>query len=348
MDPRHAVLFEPVPIGPKTLPNRFYQVPHASGFGSARPRTQAAFRGIKAEGGWGGVCTDYAPVSADSDETPEVGSDAWNLEAVRRLGIVADAIHEHGALAGIELHHGGAEATNGESRYPRLAPSQASSVSTYGGLAKTMTTADIRRVRADFVTAARRARDVGFDIVYVYGAHGYLMTQMLSPVTNQRVDAYGGSLENRARLLLEVVRAVRTAVGDTLPVLVRFSATDWADDGWDADQTSTVAAWAQEAGVDFFDISTGGLVGGVSIPLGPGYQVPFAEQIGADADAPVSAVGLITTPQQADAVIREGRADAVMLGRELLRDPHFPLRAAHELGADLAYWPPQYLRARPR
>jgi 2,4-dienoyl-CoA reductase-like NADH-dependent reductase (Old Yellow Enzyme family) len=141
---------------------------------------------------------------------------------------------------------------------------------------------------------------------------------------------------------------VRAAVGDELPVLVRFSATDWTDDGWDADQTSVVAAWAQQAGADFFDISTGGLVGGVSIPLGPGYQVPFAEQIGADADAPVSAVGLITTPQQADAVIREGRADAVMLGRELLRDPHFPLRAAHELGVDLDYWPPQYLRARPR
>jgi dimethylamine/trimethylamine dehydrogenase len=328
MDPRHAVLFEPVPIGPKTLPNRFYQVPHASGFGSARPRTQAAFRGIKAEGGWGGVCTDYAPVSADSDETPEVGSDAWNLGAVRRLGIVADAIHEHGALAGIELHHGGAEATNGESRYPRLAPSQASSVSTYGGLAKTMTTADIRRVRADFVTAARRARDVGFDIVYVYGAHGYLMTQMLSPVTNQRVDAYGGSLENRMRMLRETVEEVRDAVGEDCAVAVRM-AVGGGDElaGIETPEMLEVVARLDPL-VDLFDVNVGGWPedSGTSRYFAEGHQLPVTSRVREATGKPIVGVGRFTDPDTMASVIGSGAFDLIGAARPAIADPFLPTK----------------------
>ena len=177
MDARHAILFEPVVIGPKTLPNRFYQVPHASGFGSVMPRTQAAFRAIKAEGGWGGVCVEYAPIAADADETPAVGADIWDEADARALGLTAEAIHAHGALAGLELYHGGATSANGSSRAVRVAPTQAASERRWGSLAKEMTADDIARLQRDWVRAARHAADDGFDIVYVYGAHGYLLTQ---------------------------------------------------------------------------------------------------------------------------------------------------------------------------
>ena len=172
------------------------------------------------------------------------------------------------------------------------------------------------------------------------------MHQFLSPLSNTRTDAYGGALENRARLLDAIVRAVRAAVGDDIPLLVRFSATDWAEGGWDREQTATVAGWAREAGADLFEISTGGLVSGVRIPLSPGYQVPFAEFVHSTADAPVSAVGLITQARQAEEIVASGRADAVMMGREMMRDPHFAWRAAAELGVELDYYPSQYLRAK--
>jgi 2,4-dienoyl-CoA reductase-like NADH-dependent reductase (Old Yellow Enzyme family) len=206
--------------------------------------------------------------------------------------------------------------------------------------------AGIRQIVDDFVAAAGRSVAAGFDVLELHAAHGYLLHQFLSPLSNERTDEYGGSLENRARLLLQVVREVRAAIGDDVPLLVRFSATDYVPGGWDQDQTAVVAGWAKDAGADFFDISTGGNAVGVQIPLGPGYQVPFAEHVKNEEDLPVNAVGLITTPQQAEDIVASGRADAVMLGRELLRDPHFALRAAHELGADIDYWPPQYLRAR--
>src|SRR5689334_17553870 len=190
MDDRHAILFEPVRIGPKTLPNRFYQVPHASGFGSAKPRTQAAFRAIKAEGGWGGACVEYAPISPDSDESPAVAADIWDDRDARALGLAAEAIHAHGALA---------------------------------GLAKEMDTADLARIQRNWVRAARHAADVGVDIVYVYGAHGYLMTQFLSAQANRRIDGYGGSLANRGRFWLETLAAVREEVGGECAIATRIA-----------------------------------------------------------------------------------------------------------------------------
>ncbi|MDO9397698.1 MAG: tRNA-dihydrouridine synthase, partial [Herbiconiux sp.] len=184
------------------------------------------------------------------------------------------------------------------------------------------------------------------ELIELHAAHGYLLHEFLSPLSNERTDEYGGSLENRARLLIEVIDAVRAEIGDEVPLLVRFSGTDWAEGGWDAEQTAVVSGWAREHGADLFDISSGGTVPRASIPVGPLYQVPLAEQVRSQAGVEVSAVGLITTPQEAEEIVASGRADAVMLARELLRDPHFALRAAHELGVDIDYWPGQYVRAK--
>jgi 2,4-dienoyl-CoA reductase-like NADH-dependent reductase (Old Yellow Enzyme family) len=182
-------------------------------------------------------------------------------------------------------------------------------------------------------------------VIEVHAAHGYLLHEFLSPLSNLRDDEYGGSLENRARLLLEIVRGVRAEVGEDVPLFVRFSANDWAEDGWNEYDTATVAGWAAEAGADFFDISAGGLVAHQSVPLEPGYQVPFADHVKSSAEVTTSAVGLITEASHAERIVAGGSADAVMMARELLRDPHFPLRAAHELGVEVDYWPSQYLRA---
>ena len=211
---RHDILFEEVPIGPRTLRNRFYQVPHCTGFGVEKPWTQAAFRGMKAEGGWAAVCTEYCSISPESDEKPYTSARLWDDEDMRALALMADAAHENGALAGVELWHGGLFAEQRESRLPPLAPSQIASDWDGVTVPKVMEAADIRRVQDEWVAAARRARTAGFDILYVYGSHTYLPTQFLSPVFNRRTDAYGGSFENRARFWLETLELVRDAVGD--------------------------------------------------------------------------------------------------------------------------------------
>ena len=198
------------------------------------------------------------------------------------------------------------------------------------------------------VAAARRALDAGFDVLELHGAHGYLLHQFLSPLSNHRDDEYGGSLENRARLLLRVVDAVREAA-PSAALTVRFSASDWADGGWDAAQTAVVAGWAAERGAVFFDISSGGLVAHQQIVTGPGYQVALAAEVRSGAGVAVGAVGEITSGPQAEEILAAGAADVILAGREWLRDPHFALRAATELGDPAtAPWPPQYLRARPR
>ena len=327
-DPRHAILFEPVQVGPKTLPNRFYQVPHASGFGSGKPRTHAAFRGIKAEGGWGGVCTDYAPVSPDSDETFAVASDAYSADDVRRLGLVADAIHAHGALAGIELYHGGDWSLNGESRRPRLVPSQRASSTRYGGSAKQMTLADIARVRDEFVTAARRAREVGFDIVYVYGAHGYLMTQFLSQVTNQRTDAYGGSLVNRARFQRETLEAVRDAIGDDCAIAVRTAVAPGHElVGIDPDEMLEFIALL-DADVDLWDVNVGGWPedSGTSRYYPEAHQQPWTSRVRQVTQKPIVGVGRFTNPDTMSALVRSGELDLIGAARPAIADPFLPTK----------------------
>jgi 2,4-dienoyl-CoA reductase-like NADH-dependent reductase (Old Yellow Enzyme family) len=316
-----------------------------------------AHLGSFARGGAGLIVAEATAVVPEGRISPR-DTGIWNDDQVHAWRRITDFVHEQGAAIGLQLAHAGRKASVwpawgfpehgtvpvADGGWQTVAPSAVA----FEGYAppRALTRAEIPDVVAAFTTAARRALDAGFDLVELHAAHGYLLHQFLSPLSNLRTDAYGGSLENRARLLLEIVRAVRAEVGEAVPVLVRFSATDYADGGWDAEQTATVAGWAHEAGADLFDISSGGLVAGVRVPLGPGYQVPFAEYVRTAAHVPVNAVGLITEARQAQSIVESGQADAVMLGREMLRDPHFPLRAARELGVDIDYWPPQYLRAR--
>ena len=264
-------------------------------------------------------------------------------------------IQAQGALAGIQLAHAGRKAsakrpwdgrgfisaTEGgwepvgpaDEPFPSLAPPSA------------LDAAGLVKVKADFVAATGRALAAGFDVVEVHAAHGYLLHSFLSPLTNTRTDAYGGDLAGRMRLTLEVIDEVRAAWPANKPLLLRISASDWTEGGWTPADSVSLAKEASSRGVDLIDCSSGGNVL-ADIAVGPGYQVPFAAQVRAEAGVPTGAVGLITEPEQAEQVLLDGQADVVLMARELLRDPHFPLRAATALGADVT-WPEQYARARP-
>ena len=259
-DPRHDVLFETVRIGPKVLRNRFYQTPHCTGFGVEKPWSQAAFRGMKAEGGWAAVNTEYCAVSPDSDDKPFVSARLWDDEDARALSLMVEEAHRHGALAGVQLWHGGINAENRESRLPLVAPSAAQSSLEGTSVARAMTLHDIRRIQHDWVAAARRARDAGFDIVYVYGSHNYLPTQFLSSRFNRRADAYGGSFENRARFWLEAIERVREAIGDACAIAVRIAADDLEHSGVEPDEGAAFIRAADHL-VDLWDLSVGGVYG---------------------------------------------------------------------------------------
>ena len=211
---------------------------------------------------------------------------------------------------------------------------------------RAMTLRDIRAVVDAFRSAAMRAVAAGFDVAEIHAAHGYLIHEFLSPLTNTRADEYGGSFDNRIRLCVDVVAAVREVWPERLPIFVRISATDWTDGGWDIEQSVELSRRLRTLGVDLVDCSSGGNIASASIPIGPGYQVPFAADIRRRAHIPTGAVGLITTPKQANEIIERGDADCVLLAREMLRDPYWPLRAARELGC-VVPWPTQYLRAAP-
>jgi 2,4-dienoyl-CoA reductase-like NADH-dependent reductase (Old Yellow Enzyme family) len=214
-------------------------------------------------------------------------------------------------------------------------------------LPQALTKEGIQAVVQAFVEAARRAGDAGFRVIEIHAAHGYLLSEFLSPLANRRTDEYGGSFENRIRLLLEVVGAVRRSWPQGAPLFVRISATDWAEGGWTMDESVELARHLKDSGVDLVDCSSGGNVPPTQIPVGPGYQTPFAEKIRREAKILTGAVGMITDPAQADHIIRTGQADVAIIAREFLRDPYWPLRAARELGYPVA-WPVQYVRAAPR
>lgn len=355
-------LFDPLTIRGATMRNRIWVSPMCQYSVSLQDGVPHDWHlvhlGSLATGGAGLVLTEATAVSPEGRISPE-DTGIWNDEQRDAWARIVRFIGERGAVPGIQLAHAGRKASTwapwGQDGKHGTVPasdggwqSVAPSAVAFDGYEepRALDDAGIEKVVDDFTAAAHRAVDAGFRVLEIHGAHGYLVHQFLSPLSNRRDDAYGGSLENRARLLLRIVRSVRDAVDDDIAVIVRLSASDYAEGGWDQEQTAIVAGWAAEAGADFFDISSGGNVAGVRIPLGPGYQVPFADFVKHESDVPVGAVGLITTPQQAAAVVEEGRADAVLLARELLRDPHFPLRAAHELGVEIDYWPGQYLRAR--
>ncbi|MGE3273214.1 MAG: oxidoreductase, partial [Chloroflexota bacterium] len=209
-----------------------------------------------------------------------------------------------------------------------------------------LTTGEVGGIVEAFEAATKRSLEAGFEVVEVHAAHGYLINQFLSPLSNQRTDQYGGSFENRIRLLLEIVDVVRAVWPAELPLFVRLSCTEWTEGGWTGDDTVALCQLLAARGVDFIDCSSGGNVATAQIPMAPGYQVSFAGRVRREADIPSGAVGLITSPEFAEAILASGQADAILLARELLRDPYWPLHAASALGANIDYWPAQYTRAR--
>lgn len=310
--------------------------------------------GSRAVGGAAVVVAEATAVSPEGRISPH-DTGLWNEAQVVAWARINAFIAEHGAIPAVQLAHAGRKAStdapwHGHGPVPAalggwtpVAPSPLA-FDPQSPVPLALDEAGLRKVVDDFVMAAGRAYAAGFRIAEVHAAHGYLLHEFLSPLTNQRKDDYGGSFDNRVRLLLEVVDTVRAAWPAELPLWVRISATDWAEGGWDLPQSVELARRLRERGVELIDVSSGGLVPNARIPLEPGYQAPFAQRIREEAGIATGAVGLITEPDHAEALVADGVADVVLMGRELLRDPYFPRRAAHALGADLPA-PPQYQRA---
>lgn len=310
--------------------------------------------GARAVGGAGLVLAEATAVSPEGRISPaDLG--IWTDAHAEALAPIAAFVRGQSAAAGIQLAHAGRKASTappweGGGTVPEadggwrpVAPS-AVAFRDDEPAPEALDAAGIAGVVADFAAAAERSLAAGFDVVELHFAHGYLVHQFLSPLSNRRDDRNGGSLDNRARLALEICEAVRRVWPERLPLLARLSATDWVAGGWDVDEAVELARLLAGAGVDLIDCSSGGLSPAQRIPLEPGYQVAFAERIRREAGIATAAVGLITEPAQAEQIVAEGRADLILLARELLRDPNWPLRAAHALGAE-ASWPRQYLRA---
>ncbi|MFJ4016292.1 NADH:flavin oxidoreductase/NADH oxidase [Microbacterium sp. NPDC090014] len=351
-----SILFSPLSIRSSAFRNRLWVSPMCmySAVDGVVQEWHHTHLAQFASGGAGLIVAEATAVVPEGRISPR-DAGLWNDEQRDAWAPIVEAIHSRGAAAGIQLAHAGRKA----STWWPWADERGSVPETDGGWTTTapsaiafegfaapvaLDAAGIDAVVAGFAAATRRALDAGFDVLEVHGAHGYLLHQFLSPLSNLRDDEYGGSLENRARLLLRVVDAIREVAGDDVPVFVRISATDHAEGGFTPEEAATVSTWATEHGADLIDVSSGGLVAHQQISVFPGYQVPLAELVRQGGRIPVSAVGLITAAEQAEQVLADGAADAIFAGREWLRDPHFALRAAHELGADIT-WPPQYERA---
>ncbi len=350
-----SALFEPFALRGLTLKNRLVVSPMCqySAIEGFANDWHLVHLGSRAVGGAGLLILEATAVSPEGRITPD-DLGIWQDEHVDFLRRINQFIEGQGCAPGVQLAHAGRKASTyapwkghgalAEGGWETVAPSAVAFADNYPRPVA-LDAAGIKKVIADFRAAAERSVRAGFKLIEIHAAHGYLLHQFLSPLSNQRTDTYGGSFENRIRLMLEVVAAVRQAVPDDFPVIVRISATDWTEGGWTADDSVQLAAWLRDRGVDLIDASTGGNVPRASIPVGPGYQVEFAERIRREVGLATGAVGLITTPAEAEAIVASGQADLVLLGREELRDPYFPLHAAHELGAEVA-WPVQYERAK--
>jgi 2,4-dienoyl-CoA reductase-like NADH-dependent reductase (Old Yellow Enzyme family) len=352
-----ATLFTPLALRSVVLRNRILVSPMCqySSSGGFATDWHLVHLGSRAVGGAAAVIAEATSVSPEGRISPhDLG--IWQDTHVEPLRRITNFIAAQGSVPGIQLAHAGRKAsvdvpwrggraldeTEGGWR-PLYAPS-AEAFSSRTAVPAAMTKADIERIIGDFARATSRALDAGFKIIELHGAHGYLLHEFLSPLSNMRKDEYGGSFENRIRFVLETVDAVRHVWPDDLPLFIRLSSTDWTEGGWDIVQSTELARILRDRGVDLIDASSGGNVAGATIPVGPGYQVEFAEAIRRDAGVLTGAVGLITDPHQADEIIRSSKADVVILARELLRDPYWPLRAARELGVKVT-WPEQYQRA---
>lgn len=312
--------------------------------------------GSFATGGAGLVMAEATGVSPEGRISPGCLG-LWSPKHADALKPIVSFLHGQGAAAGIQLAHAGRKASTsvpwqgggkplgpGEGAWQTLAPS-ALPFNAGDPVPKEMTTADMKMVSDQFVAAAGFAQSAGFDVIELHMAHGYLLNEFLSPLSNQRTDEYGGSLENRMRYPLEVARALRAAWPHEKPMFVRISATDWVHGGWDVEDSVALVKELKAIGVDLIDVSTGGISPVAKIPVGPGYQVPMAERIRRETDAVVGAVGMITEPKQAEEILERGQADAIFIARAMLNDPHWALHAAKALGADVE-WPKQYGRAR--
>lgn len=352
-----STLFSPLPLKRITLKNRLIVSPmcqYSSVDGFAGD-WHLVHLGSRAVGGASLVISEATAVSPEGRISPD-DLGIWKDEHIEKLAQITAFIKAQDSVPGIQLAHAGRKASTyapwkGRGKvaehaggWVTVAPSAIAFADNYP-LPVALDDEGIRKVIADFTSAAERAHRAGFQVAEIHAAHGYLLHQFLSPLSNLRTDGYGGDFENRIRLLLEVIEGVKTVWPAELPLLVRISATDWADGGWDADSSVRLAAILKTVGIDLVDVSTGGLVNHQQIPVGPGYQVPFAARIKKETGILTSAVGLITDAAQAEAILTNGDADAVMMARELLRDPYLPLRAAGELADGIA-WPVQYERAR--
>jgi 2,4-dienoyl-CoA reductase-like NADH-dependent reductase (Old Yellow Enzyme family) len=351
-------LFEPLSFRNVTLSNRVAVSPmceYSSVDGYAND-WHLVHLGSRAVGGAGLVFTEATAVLPEARISPE-DLGIWSDGHIEFLSRIVKFLHEQGAVSGIQLAHAGRKASTYRPWAPRqgaippeeggwlevLAPSPIRFSPNYPQ-PRAMTVEDIKHTISAFADAAKRAVKVGFRVIEIHSAHGYLIHEFLSPLSNQRTDEYGGSFENRTRLLRDVVSAVRGVVPDHLPVFVRISATDWKEGGWDIEQSVELAKTLKTLGVELIDCSSGGLVADAKIPTGPGYQVPFAEEIRHQAGIPTGALGMIAEPEQADQIVRSGKADIVLIAREFLRRPYWPLHAAQALGQEIT-WPVQYLRA---
>ena len=349
-------LFDPLTLRSVTLANRIVVSPmcqysSVDGFSND---WHVVHLGTRAVGGAALVLTEATAVTAGGRISPQ-DLGLYDDRHVEGLARCVRVIHDQQSLAGTQLAHAGRKASTArpwegggaiaadQGGWEPIGPTVTPFTDTYP-TPRAATTSEIAAIVASFTRAAERALEAGFDVIELHAAHGYLIHEFLSPLVNTRTDEYGGSFDNRARLCLEIGDAVRAVWPERLPLLVRLSATDWKAGGWDVDQAVELARRLRGRGVDLVDCSSGGAVHDQQITVGPGYQVPFAERIRRDAGVPTGAVGMITRAEQADAIISHGQADVVLLARELLRDPYWPLHAADQLGQKVP-WPPQYLRA---
>ena len=352
-------LFDPLTIRDITFANRVFVSPmcqYSSTDGYAND-WHFVHLGSRAAGGAGLLLTEAAAVLPEGRISPQ-DLGIWKDDHIEPLARIVRFIHQQGSVAGMQLAHAGRKASTfrpweGYGTVPEsdggwinvVAPSALPFADHYP-MPQALSIDGIKNIVSAFAAAARRACEAGFRVIEIHAAHGYLNHEFLSPLSNQRTDAYGGSFENRTRILREIVAAVRDSWPERAPLFVRISATDWTDGGWDIQQSVELARQLKKLGADLIDCSSGGNVSQATIPVGPGYQTPFAERIRREANILTGAVGMITSPIQAEHILGTGQADAVIIARELLRDPYWPLRAARELGQPVS-WPVQYLRSAP-
>lgn len=349
------LLFDPLTQRGVTLPNRVAMAPmcqYSSDSSGLANDWHKVHLGARAAGGVGLIMVEATAVTP-AGRISGLDLGLWCDEQIAPLAEITRFIKARRGIAAIQLAHAGRKASCAdpwagrgrclgldEGGWEMLAPS-AIAFNAEDRAPKAMTLDDIAQFKQDFVAAVKRAVMAGFDVIEIHAAHGYLLHSFLSPLSNQRADQYGGSLENRMRLLLELTAEVRATLPDTMPLWVRISATDWVDGGWDIESSITLAKALKALGVDLIDVSTGGITPDAQIPVAPGYQVPFASRIKKEAEIATGAVGLITTAEQAEAILQVGDADVILLARALLRDPYWVLRAQEALDSK-ARWPKQY------